>query len=96
MLPKTLQSGLMHCYCKQNYDAYGFSSTKVLFADGEQHCKEWYQLYSLQDYVPLFLAIFIALVNWLLQEVFDYIGKKRNTKNLVDNHIYRTVTIFVC
>ena len=41
------------------------------------------------------MAVYIAMVNWILQEVFDYIGKLRNTKNISDNYVYRMVSIFL-
>ena len=43
----------------------------------------------------MFLAVYIAMVNWLLQEVFDFIGKRRSTKNITDNYFYRMLSIFV-
>lgn len=36
------------------------------------------------------------MVNYILQEVFDDIGKRRNTKNISDNYILRTLTMFLC
>ena len=35
MLPKARRNGLMNCYCREKFDRYGFSATKILFADGE-------------------------------------------------------------
>ena len=95
MKPLALKQGDMNCYCKQQFDKYHTAATKITFEDGEQYCKEWYLLYGLQDYVIIFLAVYIALVNWLLQEVFDFIGKNRSTKNITDNYYYRMVSIFV-
>ena len=39
------------------------------------------------------ISFFVAVMNWILQLVLNYIGVRRYTKNVADNHIYRTLTI---
>lgn len=41
--PEKYMLGEMHCYCKAMYQDYGMPGLKILFADGEQYCKEWYE-----------------------------------------------------
>ena len=41
--PLERQQGVLNCYCSALYSTYGFAGMRVLFADGNQHCKEWYQ-----------------------------------------------------
>jgi hypothetical protein len=44
---------------------------KILFDDGDQHCLDWYRIHFFQDYINFLLSFYIAIVNWILQEVFD-------------------------
>ena len=43
----------------------------ILFEDGEQHCKSWYRIYAYEKYINVILSLYIAIVNFILQEVFD-------------------------
>ena len=39
------------------------------------------------------ISFFVAGMNWIIQLALNYIGRRRYTKNVADNHIYRTLTI---
>ena len=88
------------------YDEYGTRALNILFEDGEQYCKEWYTVYVSQNFINYILALWIAIVNWSIQEIFNCksknflsflidTGQFRNTKNITDNYIYRTLTITI-
>jgi hypothetical protein len=87
--------GLINCYCEQQFKLYGNKALNILFEDGEKYCQEWYTVYVSQNFINIILALWIALVNWGIQEIFNYMGKLRNTKNITDNYIYRTLTICI-
>lgn len=75
------------------YDIYGFKSTSLLFEDGEKYCRTWYFSYFFTEYINFILAAFIAVVNYIVQQTFEEIGKKRITKNVSDNHEFRMLSV---
>jgi hypothetical protein len=42
-----------------------------MFEDGEQYCKEWYTVYISKSFINILLAVWIALGNWFIQEIFN-------------------------
>ena len=42
--------GKMNCYCQHMYNTYGDSGYKLIFADGEQYCRQWFNAYSQNQY----------------------------------------------
>mmetsp|Transcript_1146 Transcript_1146/g.2100 ORF Transcript_1146/g.2100 Transcript_1146/m.2100 type:complete len:700 (+) Transcript_1146:1456-3555(+) len=76
------QVGILNCYCKQVYDAYGSVALKIMFPDGEKHCAGWYQVYQFQFLQLFVLAFYLALMNTLLQHAFHaictWLGRPKN------------------
>lgn len=53
------------------YTRYGAKALLILFEDGEQYCKEWYTVYISENFINIILALWIATVNWCIQEIFN-------------------------
>lgn len=49
----------------------------------------------IQNHNNWIISLFVAVMNWIIQLVLNYIGVRRYTKNVADNHIYRTLTIAI-
>ena len=71
-------AGLLSAGCL----AASFFGIRALYlADNQQNHNNWA------------ISFFVAGMNWIIQLVLNYIGARRHTKNVADNHIYRTLTI---
>jgi hypothetical protein len=53
------------------YGNYGTKALQILFEDGERYCQQWYTIYVSQNFINIILALWIALVNWSIQEIFN-------------------------
>jgi len=60
----------MNCYCQQMFDIYDESAVKIIFPDGEQYCKEWYDVYIQSEFTAPFLGAWIALTNIAITIIF--------------------------
>jgi hypothetical protein len=59
------------------YNTYGDSGYKLIFGDGEQYCRQWYSVYSQNQYQSEILGCWIAVTNILLQIIFKYVSQFR-------------------
>ena len=88
MQPNTYQLGQMDCYCEQLYRLYGESAYAILFADGQQHCKDWASIRNIQKNETEVLGMWIAFVNIIITYVFNFVGDKIfRHKNVAANDI---------
>ena len=61
--PTLYNIGLMNCYCDQMYKLYDDAALKIIFYDGEQYCKDWYNAYDLSKYTGIGVGCWIAFMN---------------------------------
>lgn len=87
MQPNTYQLGQMDCYCEQLFELYGEKAYLMLFADGEQHCKDWASIRNIQKYETEALGCWIAFVNIIITYVFNFVGDHMRNKNVAENDI---------
>ena len=43
-----------------------------------------------------FIALYVTISNYIILITLNWIGHRRYTKNITDNHIYRVFTISLC
>lgn len=77
------------------YNTYGDSGYKLIFADGEQYCRQWYNVYSQNQYQSEVLGSWIAVTNILLQVIFRYVSKFRRETDQAEVDKATTFNIFI-
>lgn len=77
----------MDCYCDKLHDMYGDAAYTILFADGEQHCKDWASIRNIQKYETEILGFWIAFVNIVITYVFNFVGDHMRNSDVAQNDI---------
>jgi hypothetical protein len=93
--PQKQRMGIMNCYCKQMHDVYGTASLKMLFADGEQYCKQWYYTWVQASYTAPSLGIWIAIINVFCTLVCQFMGMFMRGIDSEARYINTTFNIFL-
>lgn len=63
MKDETNRVGLMHCYCLNQFINIQFQVINIKFNDGQIHCKDWFEKYSLANAFVYMVAAGIAILN---------------------------------
>jgi len=78
------------------YGLYGEPALKMLFFDGEQYCKNWFNSYELSKYTGIGVGCWIAFMNIVMTVTFQVLGKVYRGRSSSSNHEAMMHNIFIC
>jgi hypothetical protein len=89
------RQGLMNCYCQQMYDKYQEAGLKIIFADGNQYCKDWYYTWVQSRYTSPSIGTWTAVINGILTLACSILGSFRKNDSSAANFRATTFAIFI-
>lgn len=84
----------MNCYCKNLFEQYGEKALKVIFADGQQYCKDWHYVFIQGYFTGPAIGAWIAVGNIFITVILQKIMKKQRAKDSSANYEAVTFAIF--
>ena len=92
--PYKYKLGEMNCYCKNIFDQYGEKGLKVIFADGQQYCKDWHYVFIQGYFTGPAIGAWIAVGNIFITVILQKIMKKQREPDSSANYEAVTFAIF--
>lgn len=89
---KSERTGLMHCYCVQEYKHKGFDITKITFDNGKHYCRSWLWDYSINTLIVWCMVVVISMINVMLKVALRIISgyeKRHDKTDLVISNTYK-------
>lgn len=77
------------------FDIYGEPGYKLIFADSIQYCKQWYSVYSQNQYLTEALGSWVALTNIMFTVIFKRMEKRKREPNQAEIDKATTFNIFI-
>lgn len=68
LLPENFRTGVLSCFCFQEFTKVGVAVTQNTMPNGVKPCGEWLTTYSKQQGVGYSISVAIALTNYILKE----------------------------
>ena len=93
--PQKVRMGILNCYCRQMHNQYGNSALKMIFADGQQYCKDWYYTYIQATYSAPSLGIWIGVINVCVMFACQFMGMYKKGKDSEEGYKSTTFNIFL-
>ena len=85
--PYKYKLGEMNCYCKNLFEQYGEKSLKVIFADGQQYCKDWHYVFIQGYFTGPAIGAWIAVGNIFITVILQKIMKKQREIDSSANYL---------
>ena len=77
------------------YDKYQEPALKIIFADGNQYCKDWYYTWVQSRYTSPAIGTWTALINGVLTLACTILGSFRKNDSSAANFKATTFAIFI-
>lgn len=94
ILPFDQQKGILGCYCQQILDSHGEVAMNVLFEDQNKHCLSWFNTSTVSYLMSVWVAIYFAGFNLLVQVLLNWCGSLQRSKNMYAKQRTQTALIF--
>ncbi|CAI2368472.1 unnamed protein product [Moneuplotes crassus] len=88
------RSGLMHCYCVQQFDDKGYDVRNIEFSNGNHYCNDWVVKYSLNNAMIWGVVFMISLINVYLKVILRIISVHERRHDKTDLVISNTFKMF--
>ena len=92
---KSERSGLMYCYCIEQFASKGFDVRDIRFSDGNTYCDDWLTDYSVNTLIIWSMVMVISMVNVMLKTAMRMISVYERRHDKTDLVISNTIKMFI-
>jgi hypothetical protein len=92
MKPQAERSGLMNCYCSQEYKTMAFNVKNIVFSNGEKYCEDWLLNYSVNNALIWCMVIVMSMINVALKvglRIISVFERRHDKTDLVISNTFK-------
>ena len=92
MKPQAERSGLMNCYCSQEYKSMAFNVKNIVFSNGEKYCEDWLLNYSVNNALIWCMVIVMSMINVALKvglRIISVFERRHDKTDLVISNTFK-------
>ena len=93
---KSERTGLMHCFCSQEFKEDGYKVRDIKFDAGETYCKDWLSDYSINITLVWCMVMVMSMVNVALKIALRMISqfeKRHDKTDLVISNTFKMLFV---
>lgn len=89
------RSGLMSCYCLQEFKTRGYDVTNIQFSDSKYYCNDWIYTYSVSNAFIWFMVFMMSAINVFLKTALRLFSAYERRHDKTDLVISNTFKMFI-
>jgi hypothetical protein len=93
------RTGLMHCYCKEQYRDIRFDVRDIEFPNGENYCADWLYDYSVNNALIWAMVLVMSMINVMLKVAMRIISafeRRHDKTDLVISNTFKMFAVQFC
>lgn len=91
---KSERTGLMHCYCLDQYKEHNFDVKDIVFSNGKKYCSDWLYSYSVNNTLIWCMVLVMSMINVMLKVALRILSEYERRHDKTDLVISNTFKMF--